>query len=188
MLVRPFARNLLVLDVETTGSNPVIHEIVDLGAVLLDRATLLPLKSFNSLVRPDSLADADLRAMTIHGLTPHELNSAPPADDVVLKLSEQFGHDFTLCGWNICFDAQFLASLFRKVGKYDFFEKFDYHKLDLWTLFELFWTHGSLDIPPKSFSDVCSYFGLQRQPSHRALEDAMLSAEVLRRAFQYLER
>jgi len=188
MPVRPFARKLLVLDLETTGSDPLVHEVVDLGAVLLDGATLSPIKTFDSLIRPDSLANADPNAMRIHGLTANQLKDAPSAPEVMRNFSEQLGNDFTLCGWNICFDAQFLAFLLRRVGRYDYFEGLDYHKLDLWSLLEFFWAHGNLTIEPKSFSEVCSHFGIERRHNHRALEDALLSAEVLRRAFQFLER
>jgi DNA polymerase III epsilon subunit-like protein len=186
--IRPFTRNLLVIDVETTGSNPLIHEVVDMGAVLLDGTTLVPIKEFSSLVRPESLAFVNPDSMKIHGLTESQMETAPLAPQVASTFSEQLGGDFTLCGWNICFDAQFLASFFRKVGKYDFFERIDYHKLDLWSLLESLWALGQLNVHPKSFSDVCSHFGLARDRNHRALQDALLSAEVLRRAFQSLMR
>jgi DNA polymerase III epsilon subunit-like protein len=182
--IRPLVRNLLLIDVETTGSNPLIHEVVDLGAVLLDRNTLTPIKEFSTLVRPESLALANTDSMKIHGLTQSQMETAPTVSEVVMSFTESLGYEFTLCGWNICFDGQFLGSLFRKAGRYDFFERIDYHKLDLWSLLQFFWTVGWLSVQPKSFSDVCSHFGLERGTNHRALQDALLSADVLRKAIQ----
>src|SRR5258707_1055097 len=87
--VQPFTRNLLVLDVETTGSDPLTHEIVEIGAVLLDRATLAPVRNFDSLVRPNSLSQADPKAMEIHGLSFQLLSAAPPPAEVIQNFANQ---------------------------------------------------------------------------------------------------
>lgn len=185
-----FDRDLLVLDVETTGANPRVHQIVSIGAVLLDRATLDEVKSMSSLVRvtPEAIAQADPIAMQIHGLMLNRLEAAPTPLDVVTRFLDSFGANFYFCGWNICFDTQFIAALFEQAGRRQDFDSFRFHRLDLWSLLEVAWLRGLVSMPPESLSRVCRMFEIERQKVHDALEDARISAEILRRTLSMLAR
>jgi DNA polymerase III epsilon subunit-like protein len=186
---RPFDRPLLVFDVETTGANPRTHQIVEFGGILLDGATLEETRSMRTLVQVTQSAfeQADPRALAIHGLKFDQLVSAPPPVDVVTKFLGTFGTDFYFCGWNICFDTQFLAALFQEAGRYRDFESFRYHKLDLWSLLEFAWVLRLIPNPPESLSAACDLFGIKRAAIHDAMEDARISAEVLRKILRLLE-
>jgi len=177
---QPFARNLLVLDVETTGSDPQLHEVVEIGAVLLEADSLEPVQQFRSFVRPEQFQNADPRALSIHGLSAEKLKTAPSAQEVVSRFVDEFGLDYIFCGWNIAFDTQFLRSLFRKVEKKALFDAIDYHKVDLWSLLELAWVSGLYPQEPKSLADVCQTLHIERSALHNALQDALIAAEVAR--------
>jgi DNA polymerase-3 subunit epsilon len=179
-LTQAFGRDLLVLDVETTGSDPNLHEIVEVGAVLLDASSLQPMRSFQSFIRPGQFQNADPRALRIHGLTAHNLESAPSAAEAVDKFVEEFGLGCTFCGWNIAFDTQFLRGLFRRADRQGQFDLIDYHKIDLWSLLELAWICGLCPQEPKSLTDVCRMLRIERSVVHSALQDALIAAEVLR--------
>jgi len=187
-LPRPFDRDLLVFDVETTGANPRIHQIASFGALLLNRTTLDAVASMSTLVQatPEALARADPRSMEIHGIAPSRLATAPAAGEVVARFLDTFGTNFYFCGWNICFDTQFLAALFEQAGRRQDFDAFRYHRLDLWSLVELAWLRGLIPDPPESLSRVCHVFGLQRQHVHDSLEDSRIAAEVLRKTLEML--
>jgi DNA polymerase-3 subunit epsilon len=187
--LRPFDRPLLVFDVETTGADPRVHQIVAFGAVLVDGATLEEMRSMSTLVQPtrSALEQADPRAMTIHGLTPDRLADAPSPVEVVTQFLTTFGTDFYFCGWNICFDTQFLAALFQQAGRYENFGTFQYHKLDLWSLLEFAWVWSLIPSPPESLSTVSKLFGIQRAELHDALDDARISAEILRKILHLFE-
>ena len=184
----PFDRDLLVFDVETTGPNPRVHQIVSIGALLLDRTTLNELKSMSTLVQllPKALAQADSKAMQIHGLTPGQLEAAPTPGEVITRFLDSFGIDFYFCGWNVCFDTQFLRALFEQAGRLQDFDAFQYHRLDLWSLLELAWLRGVIPAPPESLSSICRVFGIERQQVHDALEDACISAQILRKTLPML--
>lgn len=186
---RRFDRPLLIFDVETTGANPRVHQIVALGALLLDGATLEETRSMSTLVQSTRSAfeQADPRALAIHGLTFDRLTSAPSPVDVVTKFLNTFGVDFYFCGWNICFDTQFLTALFQEAGRYQDFETFRFHKLDLWSLLEFAFVLGLIPSQPDSLSAVCNLFEIKRAALHDALEDARISAEILRRVLQLFE-
>jgi DNA polymerase III epsilon subunit family exonuclease len=180
-LQRPFVKDLLVLDLETTGRDPLVHEVLEIGALFLDRTTLVTKKTFHSLLRPRHLDQADPASMRIHGLSEEQLRSAPDASEVVERFLDSFGTDFILCGWNIGFDSLFLGELLKKTGRNSELRSIDYHLLDLWTLAN--WTRvvGRIDFPSSSLSQLCEAWGLSRSLLHSALEDACLCAEVLRK-------
>ena len=59
--------DLCFVDVETTGLDPVRHELLELAAVRVDRHTLEPLDHVSVKVRPERLADADPKALEVNG-------------------------------------------------------------------------------------------------------------------------
>jgi DNA polymerase III epsilon subunit-like protein len=165
-----------------------VHQIVSISALLLDRTTLDQVKSMSTLVQlvPEALAQADPKSMQIHGLTLSQLEAAPTPVEVVTRFLDSFGADFYFCGWNICFDTQFLRALFEQAGRLQDFDTFRYHRLDLWSLLELAWLRGVIPAPPESLSSVCRVFGIERQHVHDALEDARISAQILRETLRML--
>jgi oligoribonuclease (3'-5' exoribonuclease) len=177
-----------VFDVETTGINPRVHQIVSIGALLLDRTTLDTVKSMSTLVQltPEAFAQASPRAMQIHGLTLSQLEAAPTPAEVVTQFLDTFGADFYFCGWNICFDTQFLRALFDQAGRLQDFDTFRYHRLDLWSLLELAWLRGLILAPPDSLSIACGLFGIPRPSVHDAMEDARVTALILRKSLPLL--
>jgi DNA polymerase III epsilon subunit-like protein len=177
-----------VFDVETTGIDPRVHQIVSIGALLLDRKTLEPVQSMSTLVRltPEAFAQASPRAMQIHGLKLDQLEVAPTPAEVVTQFLDTFGADFYFCGWNICFDTQFLRALFDQAGRLEDFDKFGYHKLDLWSLLETAWLGGQLQARPASLSIACGLFGIARASVHDAMEDARVTALILRKSLLLL--
>ncbi|MGA9671301.1 MAG: SLATT domain-containing protein [Terracidiphilus sp.] len=187
-LSQPFDRDILVFDVETTGINPGVHQIVSIGALLLDRTTLDTVTSMSTLVRltPEAFARANPKAMQIHELTFSQLEAAPTPAEVVTQFLDTFGEDFYFCGWNVCFDTQFLRALFDQAGRLQDFDTFRYHRLDLWSLLELAWLRGLLLAPPDSLSIACGLFGIERPSVHDAMEDARVSALILRRSLPML--
>jgi DNA polymerase III epsilon subunit-like protein len=165
-----------------------VHQIVSIGALLLDRTTLDPVKSMSTLVRlsPEAFAQASPRAMQIHGLTLSQLEAAPTPVEVVARFLDTFGTDFYFCGWNVCFDAQFLRALFEQAGRLTDFDTFRYHRLDLWSILELAWLRGLIQAPPDSLSIACGLFGIERPSVHDAMEDAGVTALILRKSLPML--
>ena len=187
-LSQPFDRDILVFDVETTGVDPRVHQIVSIGALLLDRTTLEPVKSMSTLVQllPEAFARANHKSMQIHGLTLSQLEVAPTPAEVVTQFLDTFGADVYFCGWNVCFDTQFLRALFDQAGRLKDFDTFRYHRLDLWSVLELAWLRGLLLAPPDSLSIACGLFGIRRPSVHDAMEDARVSALILKKTLPLL--
>ena len=142
----------------------------------------------STLVRltPEAFAQASPRAMEIHGLKLGELEIAPTPAEVVTQFLDTFGADFYFCGWNICFDTQFLRVLFDQAGRLRDFDTFSYHRLDLWGLLQLAWWRGLVKARPDSLSIACGLFGIPRSSVHDAMEDARITALILRKSLLLL--
>src|SRR3954452_10825871 len=74
------------IDLETTGLDPSVDEIVSFATVTISggRVTLADVRY--ELVRPDRMPDAD--TTRIHGLRAADLIDAPPLDDLIDGLLE----------------------------------------------------------------------------------------------------
>ena len=168
-------RDILVIDTETTGIDPTTDSIVEIGACLLEGATLRQIGSFSRRVRPESPMSAS--AARIHGLSDAVLSSAPPIRDALVEFSAFAPASALLAGHNICFDVSHLKSSY-KCARMEY--PFDYHSLDIWSL--AFFCHRLRpSFPaPVDLDALVEHFGLQRSLSHSALEDATIAADVLR--------
>ena len=181
MLVSPFPRDLLVIDLETTGADPALHSTIDIGAVLLDKKSLDELKSWSVLIKRQETNETSAYAMSLHGHTNDELQNGRDPEGAVEEFLEFFGTNYILTGWNVGFDVQFLRALLRRTGRIGAFDEIDYHRLDVWSTAQFLRSIGWLKSDISSLSCLCADLGLPRSQCHTGLEDARLTASVLRR-------
>jgi DNA polymerase-3 subunit alpha (Gram-positive type) len=181
MLVCPFPRDLLVLDLETTGADPALHSTIDIGAILLERSSLNELRSWSALIKRQENNDPEAYAMALHGRSQEELQNARDPEKAVQEFLDVFGTDYILTGWNIGFDVQFFRALLRSTGHIGAFNEIDYHRLDVWSTAQFLRSIGWLKNDISSLSSLCADLKLPRSQYHTGLEDARLTATVLRR-------
>jgi DNA polymerase-3 subunit epsilon len=70
-----------VVDLELTGLDPSVHEIVSFAAVTISGGRIQPRDSLYRIVRPCRMPDAD--TIRIHGLRESDLAAAPRLDQVL---------------------------------------------------------------------------------------------------------
>lgn len=102
----------MYVDVETTGLDPRIHAIVEVGASVTTKGGL-ELASFSSLVNPGApaLAGADPEAFEVNGIKMEELHEAPPPEAVAFKfLAFLEAHQATRHAFNTKFERGFLGN------------------------------------------------------------------------------
>ena len=93
----------IVVDLETTGLDPVHCEIIEIGAVhVLDGDEV---DRFETLIEPSSPLPSIITQIT--GLTDAELSGAPTIHQVLPEFLEYIG-DAILVGHNVNFDVNFL--------------------------------------------------------------------------------
>jgi len=180
LLAEPFPKNLLVLDLETTGRDPAVHSTIEMGAVLLDRRSLEEVKSWSSVIKRQENNGTESYAMALHGRSLGEIESGLDAKEAVQEFLKVFGTDYLLTGWNIGFDVQFLRALLRHTGFIDVFDTIDYHRIDVWSIAQFLKSVGWFQKDVSSLSCLCRQLGLARSETHSALEDARLAATALR--------
>lgn len=96
--------NLIFLDIETTGINPVRDRIIEIGAVKIKDKVIT---KFNTLVNPNRPVPLYILDLCI-GITQEELDSAPQYDEVFKELIV-FLEDLPL----VCHNAAFEKSLLK---------------------------------------------------------------------------
>lgn len=167
-------RPLLFLDLETTGLNPGMQEITEIGAVLVSQPDWQVIKSYEAKVLPTHLETATPEALQIghFDLKVWEKEGRPLAQ-ALAELSE-IGQGAVLCGFNVTFDWAFLQIAFNTVGLPD---PFYYHRYDLMSAaFSMLYDRK--EFSKFSLSECCRYFGVTNRYAHSALSDAVATYEV----------
>jgi len=161
---------IILLDCETSGLNPEIHEILEIGALKVDTG-----EDFSVKIIPQRMHEMDAAAVKLNGYSPELWISALPLSDALLSLNEFVGEDSRMMAYNVSFDRMFLERAYRSV---DIEYPFHYHHFDLLTLAWYRLHEGS----PLSLKSVCTQLKIEREPdTHSALEGVRASYRVFKR-------
>ncbi len=157
----------VVFDLETTGLSASRNRICEIGAVRVREFEIAD--TFETLVNPGTVLPAFLSALT--GIRADELRRAPRPELAVRRFLA-FAGDASLVAHNARFDVAFLdQALERLTGRRCAAPVVD----TVWLARRL------LDRRSERFSltQLAYFFGSSVQPCHRALPDALATAEVL---------
>ncbi len=153
----------VVVDVETTGTNPEMADLVEIAAVRVKGGKIADRWStFVSPGRP-------IFGNQMHGITDKDVKGAPSPAEAARKALAFVG-DATLVGHSVGFDIAFLEAA---LGDGTRVEKGRY--LDTLTLAR----DGYPDLPSYTLGELSRFFGIELQQAHRALPDAEATAELL---------
>lgn len=111
--------NYLWLDGETTGLDSLRNDIVQLACIPVIAGVEQTI-TFNQYCQPLDYNEIDPGALAVNGLTVDFLRQQQPAHAMVNNLvlfAKQFNCRFIIAGYNVGFDKDFIASLFKKVGR-----------------------------------------------------------------------
>lgn len=160
---------VVVFDTETTGTDTLNDEIVEIAAARCDENGVTA--QFHAFVRPTRSVGASER---VHGWSDEFLASEgrPIAD--VLREFRQFAGGCCLAGHNIAaFDMPILESAARRAGDED------------WSAFDVCDTLGLarrlLRLPRYTLSHIANSIGLRATPTHQAMDDVLATVELLQR-------
>lgn len=171
-----FARDILIIDIETTGPNPNKDFPLQLSAVLLDKDNLLEKDNFNSYIRHTFSQSTNDRIALLLGISKDNWMKAPSTKAVLTSFAEQFPYSVTLASHNVI-NLAFLQEAFRRTSvPYEY----DYHILELWTLGYFYLSKQNIKKIPTA-ETVGTHFKLQKQKEHDALASCRFHAEILRR-------
>jgi DNA polymerase III epsilon subunit family exonuclease len=158
---------LVVFDLETTGLSATRDRICEIGAV---RVRALEVHdTFETLVRPGVALPPTIARLT--GLGDAELRAAP-RPELAIRRFLAFAGDAALAAHNACFDVSFLdRSVERLTGRRVAAPVVD----TVWLARRLLQRRSERF----SLRQLAHFFGTSCEPCHRALPDAIATAEIL---------
>ncbi len=176
---------MIVVDVETTGTDPARHAIISIGAIDLAQ----PARQFYRECRIWDGAQVQDEALAVNGFT-HEQITDPARDsqEEVMGAFVAFCRDIddrTLAGHNTSFDRSFLQAA---VDRCNLAWHFGYRVLDLHSFAWMHMAKSGHDIPSRggrsdlSGDVIRQYVGLPTEPKpHHGLAGAKGEAEAFSR-------
>lgn len=162
----------MVVDLEMTGLDPKTDRILEIGAVKVQGKQITD--RFSVLVRPERPIDEKISKLT--GITDE---MAAKGEDLDLAVREflDFAEDFTWVGHNIMFDYRFIKQ----------WEVNHRIKRNCYAADTLKIARKCLpQLEKKSLEYLCDHYGITRETSHRAYEDAAANQilyEILEKDF-----
>lgn len=120
-------RPLAITDLETTGLDAGIHEILDLAVLVIDQETLKITDRYAARVRPANIARAARRALEVVGYTPREWRTAV-LPEAALEIFSEKTKNAIVCSHNAALTRAFLDAAFKRHGVEDLTS---YHHVDL---------------------------------------------------------
>ena len=163
-------RELVVVDVETTGRDPLMSELVEIGALKLRGTEVVG--QWSTLVNPGR----PIVGNQMHGITDADVAGAPGPAEAVRQF-RAFAGDAVLVGHNVGFDLGFLEAAAGDGSRYQ-----PGQYLDTLVLAR----EGYPDQESYKLGDLARFFGVAQETSHRALADAQATAGLVARFGQDL--
>ena len=167
------------IDVETTGLDHTIHEIISIAIIAENSKTGNILGEFDRKIKPMSIGSAEPKALEINGYNLEGWKDAvEPSLDIAETIAGLLDHED--CGlWvghNPYFDKRFIDAFLRKYGdgsKLDYMPMLDTRQVAM----ALFWP----ELRRFSLQNVRAHMGLGRSQIHQARSDAFICREIVHR-------
>jgi len=161
------------MDTETTGLNPKVHEVIEIGLIVVDSEDLSESDRFYSKVAPERMEDADERALLINHYSWQSWIDAPAKEVVVDRLEPFFDEHTIICGHNIPFDIAFIDAMFKSCNK---------GPLLYGGIIDTKRVAKQLNIKSASYrlGALCQKLGIDQKNAHSALSDVMANIELFR--------
>lgn len=157
-----FPDDYVVLDIETTGLNPKIHEIIELSALRVKGGVVC--ERYNTLISPEGDISSYISNLT--GITQSMTAGAPAISDVI-KDFDEFCENSIIVGHNIRFDIGFINHNLLKYCDIPFSNDYiDTLRLSRILLPELV---------NKKLSTIAKHFGFDTIGMHRGLKDCEIT-------------
>jgi DNA polymerase III epsilon subunit family exonuclease len=156
-------RELVVIDVETTGTDPKLADLVEIAAVKVANGAIVD--RWSTYVDPGR----PIVGNQMHGITDDDVRGAPSPADAVRQALD-FAGDAQIVGHNVGFDIGFVEAA---LGDGTHIEQGRY--LDTLVIAR----EGYPDLQNYKLETLSAFFGIDLIQVHRALPDAEATANLL---------
>lgn len=166
--------SLFVVDLEMSGPNAQMHEVLDIGGVRCALAPGLAEEgSWGCRVKPKHIGNAVPGALKVVGYSPKEWKSALDLGAAFARFAE-LGRDAVITGWGIGQDMAFITESLRRLGMAWPFAPL---ALDVQPIARAKLGAGQVD--RFNLGHVADRLGIGRMGEHGALADAYATYDVL---------
>lgn len=157
------AENYVAIDLETTGLDPKIDSIIEIGIVKVIEGVAE--ETYQTFVKPCRHLSERITQLT--GIRQKDVEMAPELDVILPKVLE-FAGELPLLGHRVLFDYSFLkrAAVNRKLS-------FERKGIDTLGIARRYLPQ----LTSRSLSALCSHYEIPHQ-AHRALEDALAAHQL----------
>lgn len=155
-----------VFDLETTGGNHQHDKIIEIGLVRIQELKIVAEKSF--LINPEVHIPEFIQKLT--NIKDADVSNAPVIETVIDEILEFMG-DSILVAHNTSFDVPFFNSVLKRMEKPELKNKA--------ICTNLMTKYMIPNLLSSNLNYMSKIFDLKHQKAHRALDDAMASAELL---------
>ena len=165
-------RPIAITDIETTGLDASVHEIIDLALLVVDPQSLKVRDEYHARIRPATVRTAARRALDVVGYSPRAWANAVDLESALTAYAAKAA-DAVFSSYNVFLTYSFMDAGFKSAGVED---PTDYHRLDLFTL-----AWSRMGMASLSFDQICRKLGIAPEPTpHRASVGAAKQLAVLR--------
>lgn len=161
-----------VLDLETTGGNRNEDRITEIGAVKVRGGESLG--TFQTMINPGIRIPAEITVLT--GISQAMVVRAPRIEEVLPSLLEFIG-DAVVVGHNVGFDTAFINAALERSRR----PRLDNHVVDTLAVARRLLVD---EVPNMKLGTLADRLRLPHQPTHRALDDALATADLLHFLFE----
>ncbi len=166
---------LFVVDLEMSGPNAQVHEVLDVAGVRASLAHQLPEEeAWGARVKPRHIGNAVPAALKVVGYSPKAWKSALELEEALERFSE-LGRDAVITGWGIGQDMAFLVETFRRLQRP---WPFATVALDVQPIARGL-LRGGGQVDRFNLGHVADRLGIGRMGEHGALADAYATYDVL---------
>lgn len=168
-------RSLFVVDLEMSGPNAQMHEILDVGGVRAALTRGIPEEeAWGARVKPRHIGNAVPGALKVVGYSAKTWKSALELEEAVQRFA-QLGRDAVIAGWGIGQDMAFLVEAFRRLQQP---WPFATVALDVQPIARSL-LRGNGQVDRFNLGHVADRLGIGRMGEHGALADAYATYDVL---------
>ena len=162
----------LFVDVETTGLDPSIHEIIEICIITEWQSGSF--EEWHTKIRPERIGDAHPRALEVNGYTAEAWRNAPIMAYVINDIAARVSKGLVI-GHNVAFDLGFISAALAGHG----LRRPSHRSFDTMAL-----AYEHLPLPKVSLDAIRAFFGWSGADAHTALQDT----RDMRRLFHSLYR
>lgn len=167
-------QHILIFDFETTGLDPYLNNIIEIGAILLEKTPEGVYKLVSELgVLIKQEAPLPSKIVEITGITDELLEKEGITErEAFYKFQKMHKKDCLLVAYNISFDYGFLNELYKKHLN----DKNLYISNDLLDVMAIYKDRHPY---PHRLASAVEQYNIIHEDAHRALDDAKVTLQVL---------